>query len=121
MRIYITNAQVPELAPFPTAARRVLRRSAFQCMFAIQPWLRWLPNGLCFVGTLIALFTFTKLPWTLFHSWRNPFLVSMISLSYVLLLACLGGFIGEQFLIHHSRIYLRRLISQVIHETYPTA
>lgn len=107
MRIYITDAQVPELAPFPPAARRVLRRSTLQQMFAVQPWLRWLPGGFCLVGALMWLFAFPKLP---FPSGDSPVLV-LVSAGYPVLFTSLGGFIGAQFLIHRSRVYLRRLIS----------
>jgi hypothetical protein len=110
MRIYITDAQVPELAPFPPAARRTLRQSAFQQMFAAQPLLRWLPNGLCIVGVLIGLVTFGALPRSL-YTWGDDLTRIFVPTGYILLLAWLGGFIGAQCLIHRSRAHLRRLIS----------
>src|SRR4030095_13850136 len=68
MRIYITDAQVPELASFPPVARRSLRRLAFQKMFAAHPRLRGVPAGLCVFGALIGLFTYSALPRSL-YSW----------------------------------------------------
>jgi hypothetical protein len=110
MRIYITDAQVPELAPFPPAARRALRHSAFQQMFAAQPRLRWLPNGFCVVGVLVGWFTLGELPRSL-YTWSGDHTGMFISTGYILLLAWVGGFAGAQWLTHRARPYLRRLIS----------
>src|SRR5438876_961105 len=110
MRIYITNAQVPELVLFPPAARRILRQSAFQLMFARHPPLRWLPNGLCAVGLLIGLCTFGIFPRSL-YLWGNAPVRLFLPTAYVLSLAWAGGFIGAQILTHRSRPYLRDLIS----------
>ena len=115
MRIYITDAQVPELAPFPPAARRSLRQSAFQQMFATQPRLRWLPNGLCVVGGLIGLFTVGALPRSL-YSWGDDLSRMFVPTGYVLLLAWAGGFTGAQWLTHRSRVYLRHLLSSDGHD-----
>jgi len=110
MRIYITDAQVPELASFPPVARRSLRRLAFQKMFAAQPRLRWLPIGLCVFGALIGLFTSGALPRSL-YSWGDDFYAPMsVRLGYMLSVASAGGLIGAQWLAHRSRVYLRRLI-----------
>ena len=110
MRIYITDAQVPELASFPPVARRLLRWSAFQQMFAAQPGLRWLPIGLCVFGALIGLFTFSALPRSL-YSWGDDITPMFVRIGYILSLASAGGVIGAQWLTHRSRVYLRRLIS----------
>jgi len=110
MRIYITDAQVPELASFPPVARRSLRRLAFQKMFAAQPRLRWLPIGLCVFGALIGLFTYSALPRSL-YSWGGDYFTPMfVRIGYILSLASAGGVIGAQWLTHRSRVYLRRLI-----------
>jgi len=120
MRLYITDAQVPELAAFPPLARRVLRQSAFRQMFVTRPLLRWLPNGLCAFGVLLGTLTIEALPRSVF-TWGHGLIRSLIPTGFVVLLACLGGFIGSQSLVHHSRMYLRRLISPNGNATHPTA
>ena len=110
MRIYITDAQIPELSSFPPAARRLLRQTAFRQMYSRQPLLRWLPNGLCAVGALIGLCTFSALPRSL-SNWIGDPTHILVTTGYVQLLALLGGFLGAQWLTHRSRNFLRQLIS----------
>jgi hypothetical protein len=117
MHIYFTDAQVPELAPFPPATRRALRQTAFQQMFAARPLLRWLPGGLCVVGVLISLFTYGELPRSL-TAWGGHHTRMLIPTAHILLLAWLGGFIGAQALIRCSRTYLRHLIASDGHESH---
>lgn len=108
MRIYITDSQIPELAEFPPEARRILRQSAFQQMFARQPRLRWIPYTLCALGVLIGILTLHVLPSALF-AWANGNVLAPNG--YVLLLAALGGAVGVQYLIHCARHYLREIVS----------
>ena len=110
MRLYITNAQVPELASFPPEARRHLLQSAFKQMFARHPSLRWLPNGLCAVGVVIGLCTFGTFPRSS-YLWGDELVRLFLPTVYILCLASAGGFIGAQILTHQSRSYLRDLIS----------
>jgi|SRR5881394_1404119 len=109
MRIYISDAQIPELAEFPPGARRIVRRSAFQQMFARQRWLRWVPTGLCLIGALVGLLTFGLLPRTL-YAWLDASQM-FVPTGYILLLAAFGGCTGAQLLTHRARGYLRDLIS----------
>ena len=110
MWIYITNAQIPELAEFPPGARRVLRRCALQQMFSEHPSLRWLPNGLCALGVLVGLFTYGALPRSL-YDWADEMTRMFLPTAYIFSLAALGGSLGLQWLTHRSRRYLRDLIS----------
>jgi hypothetical protein len=119
MRIYITDAQIPELTEFPLGARRILRRSAFQQMFARQRWLRWVPTGLCLIGALMGLLTFGMLPRTL-YSWIDA-QHNFVPTGYMLLIAALGGFIGAQLLTHRARRYLRDLIASDAHDKQTAA
>ena len=119
MRVYITDAQIPELSPFPPAVRRALRRSAFQEMFSREPRLRWLPNGLCAAGAVVGLFTFSALPHSL-YTWVGDLAALFVPTGYVLLLATVGGLTGAQWLTQRSRTYLRQLISAYGHGTQAT-
>jgi hypothetical protein len=124
MRIYIRDAQIPELAGFPPASRRALRHLAFQQMFAQTPLLRWVPNGLCGVGAVLGVFTFGALPGSLYTSLYTAAgepMCMFIPTAYILVLAALGGFIGAQWLTHHARRYLRHLILSDGHRTQPAA
>jgi hypothetical protein len=109
MRLYLTDAQIPELREFQPDARRALRQCAFQQMFAHQRWLRWIPNGLCCTGALIGLLTFGFLPRTL-YSWSDMAHM-LVPTGYMLFLATVGGCVGAQLLTHRARHYLRRLIT----------
>jgi hypothetical protein len=120
MCIYFTNAQVPELAPFPPKSRRLLRDAAFKQMSADKPLLGLLPVLLCFVSSTLAFNTSHKIPTSL-GDWGNGFtglILMFLPLGYVLLMGVLGSFIGIQFLLHRSRAYLRRMISSGEHEKH---
>lgn len=119
MRLYITDAQIPELTGFPREARRALRQSAFQQMFARQRWLRWLPIGLCLIGALVGLLTFGLLP-RAFYSWVGDAVRIFLPTAYILLLATLSGSIGTQLLTHRARRYLRDLLASDAHDTNTT-
>jgi hypothetical protein len=110
MWIYITDAQIPELAEFSPEARRFLRRCAVHQMFAEHPSLRWLPNGLCGLGVLVGLFTSRALPHSV-YDWADEMTRTLLPTAYIFSLAVLGGFLGAQWLMHRARRYLRHLIS----------
>jgi hypothetical protein len=109
MPVYITDAQIPELAGFPPAARRLLRYSAFQQMFAERPWLRWVPKGLCAVGVVLGVLTFGSLPQSLYIP-ADEGIRMFIPAAYIPSLGMVAGFIGAQYITHRARRYLRRLI-----------
>ena len=106
MRIYFTDAQVPELAGLKTAQRRVVWHGAFDMLRREHPFARWLmglPSGIgAGFGWLLGI--------GLSHMISvDPLLLGV---SVAMVFGCIGSFFGVRGFTNRLRPYFRRFIEE---------
>ena len=112
MRLFITDSRIPELAEIKSDRRRCLKRSAVAMLRKHKPLFVSIPVVLCSLGAglgwWIIPFAFGLFGADL-ENFSNATFFSFIGIG---LGGTLAGWVGNEWLAHKLRPYLRNLIGQ---------